>query len=309
MVRHRLLLPLFLLTLLLSVACQKELIYEDFSDVKEIRLSYVTPLTVQYETDIDSLLWLLYDGNGHCVKTLRMDRLQRQFFDREDLPDGDYTVVCIANATSRSFIDNKTLTLDSLALWADTRRPDGTFDNVDDLFWTMQTFTMFEGSQTVELPLVDIHCHLHVRLWWKGVPTRSDSDYTLRLYGVPLSYRAGSTGLVIGGLPHPELADTLGEHRIEVEPYNFIISGEFVTMRWTDDHVPLLQLWCGDEPVTPLIDLYGVFSEWHWSPDRTLAQDYWLNIEVRLDGSVDVSAGGRGRIVDWQDGGTIGGSI
>ncbi len=304
MVRSRLV-PLLLMMLPLLAGCQKDLIYEDFSDVKEVRLSYTTPMTVQYETDIDSLLWLLYDDGGHCVRTLLMDHRQRQFFDRNDLPDGRYTLVCIANATSRSLIDNSTLTLDSLALRAATRRDDGTYGNVDDLFWSMQPFTMEEGHHTVELPLADIHCHLHVRLWWHGVP-ETDGDYTLRLYGVPLSYSAGQQGLVIGGLPHPELTDSLGEHRIEVEPYNFIISGEFVTMRWTDDHVPCLQLWCGDEPATPLIDLYKVFSEWHWSPDRTLAQDYWLNIEVRLDGSVDVSVGGRGRIVDWQDGGIIG---
>lgn len=301
-------LPTALLTVLLA-ACQKELVYEDYGEVKEVKLSYTEPSTLQYHQDIDSIRWLLFDGEGRFYQELHMDHCQRQYFDRSDLPDGDYTVVCLANATDRSFLDNSALTLDSLTLWADTRRDDGSYDNIDCLFWTMQRFRMGDGIHVVECPMVDIHCHLHVRLWWRGVPTRTDGAYTLRLFDVPLSCKAGTMAYNIGGLPHPDLGETLGEHRIAVEPYNFIISGEFVTMRWTDDYMPSLQLWCGDEPATPLIDLYQVFSEWHWSPDHTIAQDYWLNIEVGLDGSVEVSVGGKGRIVDWQDGGVIGGNV
>lgn len=297
--------PLLLLAVLL-MACQKELTYGDYGDVKEVRLSYTVPGTLQYEKDIDSVCWLLFDADGRFLQELLMVNRQRQYFDREDLPDGDYTLVCVANTTSRSLLDNRGLTLDSLTLWANTRRTDGTYGNIDDLFWTMQRFHMGDGVRVVECPMVDIHCHLHVRLWWRGVPD-TDGEYSLRLYGVPVACKAGREGVRIGGLPHPLLADTLGEHRIQVEPYNFIISGEFVTLRWTDEQMPYLQLWCGDEAVTPLISLYDVFSEWHWSPDRTTAQDYWLNIEVRPDHTVDVSVGGAGRIVDWQDGGVIGG--
>lgn len=301
----RRLLPLLLLALL--TACQKDLIYEDWGDVREIRLSYTTPATLEYREDIDTLRWLLFDGEGRFRRELSMKPRQRQYFDPGDLPDGRYTVVCIANATSRSFLDNDLKTLNDLTLWADTRQQEGWYANVDHLFWQKSTFTLSMGYSEVAVPLVDVHCHLHVRLWWKGVPETSGSDYSLRLYGVPLACRVGTTGLTLGGLPHPEMGDSVGEHRLAVEPYNFVISGEFVTMRWTDDHVPQLQLWCGDQPATPLIDLYKVFSEWHWSPDRTVAQDYWLNVVINLDGSVTVSVGGKARIVDWQDGGTIGG--
>lgn len=308
MVGYRRLPLLPLLALSLLAACQKELTYYDYGEVKEVKLSYTTPATQSYFQDIDSLRWLLFDADGRYLRDLQMTNRQRQYFDRSDLPDGDYTVVCVANATARSIIDNSRLTLDNLLLRANTRQDEGWYSNIDQLYWQMARFTLSPGAGAVELPLADIHCHLHVRLWWQSVPD-TDGDYTLRLYEVPVACRGGRTGQVLGGVPHPELAEEYGEHRIEVEPYNFIISGEFITMRWTDDHMPLLQLWCGNQAVSPLIDLYDVFSEWHWSPDRTVAQDYWLNIEVLTDGSVNVSVGGNSRITDWQNGGTIGGTV
>lgn len=301
------LLPLLIVPVLLA-ACQKELIYDDLSMVKEVKLSYETLGTQAYKLSVDSLRWLLFDASGRYLQELQMTDHQRQYFDRSDLPDGDYTVVCVANATAKAFIYNEKLSLDDLMLWVNTRQEGGWYANIDQLYWQMARFTLAPGKEVIELPLVDIHCHLHVRLWWQGVPQGS-GEYTLRLYDVPVGCYLGRTGSVLAGYQHPLLAEEYGEHRIEVEPYNFIISGEFITLRWTDGHMPSLQLWCGDEAASPLISLYDIFDEWHWSPDRTMAQDYWLNIEVLTDGSVNVSVGGNSRITDWQNGGIIGGTV
>ena len=286
-------------------SCHKDLLHEDLGGVREVCVSYTVPEGRDFSASIARMRWLVYDAQGNHSCELQMEPDRVQYFDSSELPDGQYTAVNVANATDRILIASSQH-LDDLMLWANTRQPGGWYGNIDCLFWQMRRFTVAKGHlERVAMPLADIHCHLHVHAWWKGLPEQ-DGQWTMRLYGVNVACHGGRNGLIIGGLEHPELADTLGEHRISVTPLNFELDGEFVVFRWTDANMPKLQIWCDDVPVSPLIDVDQVFAEWQWSPDNTTSQDYWLGIQLNPDGSADVQTWGSARVADWIDGGTIG---
>lgn len=286
-------------------SCHKDLTDDAEEDSNKVILRYTIPAVVDFDKSIYNMRWLLYDSQGHYVRELDMQPRHRQTFELADMPDGQYTVINVGNTTDRTFFEHME-SLDSLQLWANTRDEGGWYENVDCIYWQMRTFTLSDNGVTrVDMPLANSHCHLHVHVWWKGLPGRSGL-WTMRLYDVSVNYYAGRQGQNIATLDHPLLGEATGEHRITVEPLNFELDGEFVVFRWTDSHVPKLQIWCNDEAASPLIDLGKVFGEWHWSPDRTVAQDYYLDVQINDDGSADVSTWGRGRIADWVDGGVIG---
>lgn len=292
---------LFMLT-----SCHKDLLRQDLSDVREVCVSYTVPDGREFPSSIATMRWLVYDAQGHYFCELQMEPKQRQYFEPSQLPDGQYSAVNVANATNRTLFEN-TETLNDLALYANTRQPEGWYGNVDCLFWQMRQFTVKQGYvDEVDMPLADIHCHLHVHVWWQGLPQES-GQWTMHLYGVNVAYHAGRNGVVVGGVEHPELVtDALGEHRINVTPLNFELDGEFIVFRWTDSNVPKFQIKCNDQEASPLIDINQVFDEWKWSPDNTRAQDYWLGIQINKDGSADVQTWGRAKVADWIDGGIIG---
>lgn len=81
--------------------------------------------------------------------------------------------------------------------------------------------------------------------------------------------------------------------------------GEFVTLRYTNDHIPVFRLWFGDEAVTGDIDLSRAFREWGWYPSRTHVQKYRILLKLFGDGSVEVSPWVEASIEDWVSGGTF----
>lgn len=299
-------------TLMLTIAmlyvltsCHKDLLRQDLSDVREVCVSYTVPEGREFPSSIACMKWLVYDSLGHYFCDLQMEPLQHQYFEPYQLPDGHYTVVNIANNTSKTSIENYR-NLDELMVYANTRQPEGWYSNVDCLFWQMRQITIENGLvENVDMPLADIHSHLHVHVWWKGLPQES-GQWTIRLYDVNVAYHAGRYGIAVGNVEYPEVADSLGEHRIDVTPLNFELDGEFIVYRWTDSHIPKLQIYCNSQVASPLIEISDVFDKWHWSSDQTSAQDYWLGIQLNQDGSADVQTWGRARVADWIDGGIIG---
>lgn len=297
--------PACILATLILSGCQKELLRDDLSEVRDVMVSYTVPEGREFGSSIATMRWLVYNEEGHFFRELSMEPKQYQYFGTHQLPDGNYTVVNIANSTSRTQVESYE-TLDQLMLRANTQQPEGWYDNVDCLFWQMREIEVKEGSvTTVNMPMADIHCHLHVHVGWKGLPQQR-GDWTIHLSDVNVAYHAGRKGLTIAGVEHPEVAENLGEHRISVVPLNFELDGEFIVYRWTDSRVPKLQVRCNGEPVTPLMDIGTVFDEWKWSPDNTVAQDYWLGVQINADGSADIQTWGRARVADWIDGGIIG---
>ena len=83
------------------------------------------------------------------------------------------------------------------------------------------------------------------------------------------------------------------------------LRGEFVTMRYTAEHIPVFRLWFGDKAVTEPIDLRRAFRTWGWNPDAAAVQEYRIQLTLFADGSVEVRPWIDADVEDWQDGGTF----
>lgn len=264
-----------------------------------------------FPEDIKSMRHLLFDSEGRFIDWIGSTQKNSQDVDVSGLNNGSYTVITVANATDKTFFEDydyiSTFRLYHQDQFTRTRDGEKTIEyaNTDELYWRKVEFTIDGTPQVIDCPLSNIHCHLHVRAEWKGVPQQSGL-WTMRLYNVHTEYQAGETGLVIKDRLFPVETERCGTHRIEADTFNFELDGEFITFRWTNDEQPMLQIWCDEEPVTPLMDLEKAFQEWGWYPDRAQIQEYWIELLIDYDGSVEMRASGKMNVGDWINGGIIG---
>lgn len=260
-----------------------------------------------FQQDIKSMRHLLYDSEGRFVRWIDSPASHPQDVDISDLESGAYTVVTVANATDKTLFENydqlSTFRLIHNARYQDSAKDDD-YGNSDELYWHMTGFTINGSPQVIDCPLSNIHCHLHVRAAWKGVP-RQVGQWTMRLYDVYTGYQTGEVGLTVRDRDFPAQVSAMCTQRVGTSVFNFELECEFITFRWTNEVLPTLQIWCDDEPVTKGMDLAKAFQEWGWYPDRAQIQEYWIDLTIHDDGSVDMRQGGSLGIRDWIDGGTI----
>ena len=264
--------------------------------------------TDRFEDDIRTMRHFVFDDKGNYMQEVMSDPLNIREVSLTGLDDGPYTMLTIANSTGKTaFGDSVRLEtfMIFLAELAGTRQDTDTrlYGNTDELYWNRVDFTVDGESHVYYCPLSNIHCHLHVRAEWKGVP-RQQGEWTMRLYGVSDAYQLGEEGLAIDEWHYPLQNDEYVSHAVTSSIFNFELEAEFITFRWSGDHMPSLQIWCDDEPSTKRMDLEKAFSEWGWNPDLTLVQDYWLDLTIGDDGSVDMRPG-NAKVNDWINGGTI----
>lgn len=262
----------------------------------------------EYNKNITQMRHLLYDSEGRFIKEYSY---QGQDLMINDINEGDYIMLTVANATNEktSISDYEMLMSQTMIQPRDTT---GAYrGNTDQLYWNMKPFTVGIDPQRYNCDLSNIHCHLHVRVFWHKLPDYTGT-FTMKLYDVPQDYEGGTNAYTLTN----ELNDTLSfpwwtnrsaDHIIEVSPYNFELEGEFITARWHNRWKPVLQVFNGTKQVTAPIDLDGVFLQWDWYPDQHAVQDYWIQIEVYEDGGVYLSKWSKARILDWVDGGSISG--
>ncbi|MBP3786764.1 MAG: FimB/Mfa2 family fimbrial subunit [Prevotella sp.] len=231
-----------------------------------------------------------------------------------DLDDGDYRLITIANSTSKTWLNEMqehVTTLDEFWLRVNTLPEtrtvsDETYGNSDELCYGNVTFSVDEVvDQQITSVLSNIHCHLHVFVYWKK-QLPYGGQYTLRAYNVPSAYQLGDT-YNLTDLKYPQMTDTLVVHGKSEYPVNFELEFEMVTLRYTDDNIPVLQLYHDDEPITGQVDLKRAFDWWGWHPGTTLVQNYWLQMEIDEEGTVRLNRWGSGKVLDWINGGTIAG--
>ncbi len=261
-----------------------------------------------YEQDVKSIRHLLYDSLGTFIREVFADYRTPQTVDIGDLDNGTYTVISVANATEKTLFEKmEDLSQFELVLNSQstgTRSGSDIYDNADELYWSKVTFHINNTAQEIDCPLSNIHCHLHVRAEWKGVP-KQVGRWTMRLFDVNMGYLAGSAGLTIREREFPTHTGYFADHMVVSSVFNFELECEFITFRWTNERLPILQIWCDDEPVTKMMDLEIAFQEWGWFPDRAQIQDYWIDLVISEDGSVEMRPGGSIGIHDWVDGGSI----
>lgn len=262
----------------------------------------------QFKRDISSLRHFVYDTNDNFYSEVESDSGDLQRLMLNGLPEGEYTVITIANASDEHTQIVEGRTIEELKVLMAGKQADDSYANADQLFWNMQKLRIVKNEQrTILCALSNIHCHLHVYVKWRSLP-HYVGNFTMRLYDVPADYLAGSYYTMTRNSVYyfPVETKRLVEHSKEVSPYNFELDGELITHRWSDESIPALQIFNGSESVTGLIPLERAFSEWMWYPSRQPIQDYSIKVEIDDQGTAYVNRWTPGEILDWEDGGIIG---
>ena len=104
----------------------------------------------------------------------------------------------------------------------------------------------------------------------------------------------------------PDTIGELGSYRLRVPLRSQELYGQFVTLRYWDDLMPVFRLWFGDKAITQEIDLTRAFRAWGWFPGCTHIQEYRIQIQLFSNGTVEVSPWSDMSIEDWVNGGTFG---
>lgn len=304
---YRLLIFGLMATLLTSCS-----LYDERDDCcYQIRLHYHETIdgVDLYKQDIKSMQHLLFDSEGYFIRWIDSPADHSQDVDITGLDNGEYTVITVANATDKTLFEDydhiSTFRLVHNGHYTRTRSESEDYADSDKLYWHKVTFTVDGTSKVIDCPLSNLHCHLHVTANWKGVPKQSGL-WTIRLFHVHTEYQAGNVGLEIRERQFPVETNKRGDYRKDADTFNFELEGVLTTFRWTNARLPKLQIWCDDEPATTMMDLAKAFDEWGWYPDRAQVQEYWIDLQIGDDGSVDMRASGEARVNDWIDGGTIG---
>lgn len=287
----------------------------------------------EFRQHIQHMRHFLFDQHGRFVRELPPSQGARQDVRLNRLPLGTYTVVTVANATQTNTQLNElaaswsTLTGFRLALThlvGTTPEAGGAIHgNGDELFWNARTFTaQRKREQRIICDLSNVHCHLYVKVKWNTVP-KVDGDYTMRLTQVPLDYSLSPTpaDTILGrhdedfrgeSTPSqvvrtfPRYAGAFGTHDLTVPLYNLELEGTFTTLRYSDAHIPTLQLFHGNNAVTKPIDLRRAFLSWNWMPSSQPEQDYKIELTLYDDGRVIVNQWAETSVLDWVDGGSFG---
>lgn len=286
-----------------------------------------------FSQHIDHMRHFLFDDLGRFIKELPPSSKGRQDVRLIKMPVGTYTVITVANATV-----GRTQLSELMKPWstlADFRLAithleskkivdaSNVHGNGDELFWNSRTFTVRSNrSQYIICDLSNIHCHLGVKVKWNTVP-KMDGDYTIRLTQVPTDYvlspsladtirRHSGEPLSAESSPKhviytfPKHAGSLGVHEITVPLYNLELEGVFTTLRYSNTHIPTLQIFHGDVAITKPINLGRAFRAWNWLPSSNPEQDYRIELTLYDDGRVLVNQWAETTVLDWIDGGTFG---
>ncbi len=318
---------LLLLSLGVMSSCSLDDELDECCESVTLHYRYVRQdLNDEFRSFIKEMRHFLFDGEGRFLRELP-NPSNRQDLHIGNLSEGDYSVITIANATQA----NTTLsqlaasgsTLSEFQLTLNHLLSAETYGNGDELFWNTRKVSVVRNQRRHYIcDLSNIHCHLFVRVKWHSLPKHT-GDYTMRLMQVPVGYRLEPTladTLVIRGdgstdfqssesrVVHtfPAFNGNFQSHERVVPLYNLELEGEFVTLRYSDDHIPVLQIFFGDEAITKPLDLLKAFRAWSWYPNRHPEQIYKIDITIYDDGRVVLNQWAEATVMDWIDGGAVG---
>ena len=285
----------------------------------------------KFSDNIRSMRHFLFDADGLFLREIKEgdgDRIGKDLF-AGNINNGLYTMVTVANSnlanTEMTHLQKGVNQLEDLYLYlidgGSRTSVNGYYDNADELFYNARRFEVTETERDFYfMDLSNVHCHLHVYLHWNKLPNYQ-GNFTMKLYDVPADFSLSPDSMMRVKTPTDDesLTPSIGnsvqlvpqkmmstvDHRIEVMPYNFTLMGEFITHRWTNEQIPVLQVFNGEKKVTARIILSEVLEAWNIKPDFDPVQDYWLDIEVYPDGTSRVGKYITGKVNDWIDGGTL----
>lgn len=302
---------------------------------EEVRLvyRYVRTQNDEYQDFIQSQRHFLFDGRGFFLREVPSDPGVPWRVTLQRLEAGDYTMVTVGNATE-GYTDLTTLrsgesSLSDLRLALYARVPGGqAFREAEELFWNSRAFHVEpKGRHRYICDMVNIHCHLEVKVMWQGLPPAGSSTYTLQLSyltpGNTLMVNDAYTLHIAGEVPRERpLQSTpsfvMHQFPVVVSPPSAVVMREAslrgnelytsaITLRYLDDRIPVLQLiHDGKELFNKPIDLHPLFMKWGWLPNQADEQIYPIELEILENGIVVVRPWVQTGVLDWADGGSFG---
>lgn len=160
----------------------------------------------------------------------------------------------------------------------------------------LQIFTTFMNN---------LHCRLEFRVEWENRPP-ANGQYEIRLRNVPINYiMTPELWYSVGEYCFPKNDGRVGNYRKWVGLEAQMITSEFLTLRYSNNRIPVLEIFFQNNRITPPLDLKRAFSQWGWRPDADTVQLYRIKIIIKIDGSVIIRPWIEGDVADWIDGGTF----
>ena len=223
-----------------------------------MEIRYVPYGVEELATYIRSLRHFVFDAGGRFVREIPSGEPIRML--RFSLPDGDYTLLTLGNAESPLAFEAGDRTLATLEMELAGLTPSGEYLDADELYWGVCRMHV-DGSrqQTFTTYMNNIHCHLHVKVMWHNMP-EDVGAYRMEIGQVPVGYslcpdRCHTVGDKLIPAGNGKLATHVERTPLKAQE----LRGEFVTMRYTAEHIPVFRLWFGDKAVTEPIDLRRAF--------------------------------------------------
>lgn len=232
-----------------------------------------------------------------------------------DLAPGTYTMVTVGNASQQIVLEGhfeggldgfmlRVFGQDVLQGVKAGTRGGGSEFRCGELYGGYSQFTVTdEPAQRFRTDMSNIHCQLDVRVEWENRPP-AVGDYRIALRGVPCCYNMDHKDAVtVGDYRFPSHEGSRDAYEAVVPLESQTLTATFVTLRYTSECIPTLEVYLGDKAITPPLDLMRAFQQWGWNPDKDTVQHYRIRIVIRSDGSVVARPWIEGEVLDWIDGG------
>ncbi|WP_455637796.1 FimB/Mfa2 family fimbrial subunit [Parabacteroides sp.] len=282
---------------------------------------------------VDSMNEYLFDADGilRQVKQLEGDSLLAHEL---VVPPGTYTLVSWGNLDGRSRIAPAIIgetKLDEIRLEHNNIATDSNLSPLERgqgvCQWLPNTEPLYYATDILEVPRSGIvrkrvnttHAHalLHVTAKWvRDVPANT-KDFTFTLRGIPsaagfdvaervntsIDNREGEGWIY--AIPRMD-ETTLCDHRADASMRpNRTVTGDLLTYRYTDNTRLLFRIWAGERALIREVNLTEFFRAMSVPFTRNIRQEF--SIVLTIDGdNITVSFAG---VSDWEDGGTIGGTM
>lgn len=266
-------------------------------------------------TYVDNIRQYLFDEEGNLLAstTLRGDSITGW---NADLEDGTYTLVVWGNlgeegkeattVTTKSDYNMNEMKLSAITSGV----PPGYRGNTARLYYGTSAFTLKGGAtERQRIYLSHAHAALNITVQWRTAEKPPlDGTWRMRLKGIPALYdfTGGTEQTVPSGngvytIPRSNKTVTYHETRAAMN-YDYEVTGEFVTYRYTAGTHELWSLWRDGEQVIRDLDLSLFFAKLPMDMDRNMEQEFDLLITV-YENEFKVT---QSTASDWAEGGSIG---
>ncbi len=258
---------------------------------------------------VSTMEYFLFDEHGSFINKLNSYKNNLSYVSLDSLSPGKYTLIGLANRDNTISLEEKpeaglqrfSLTVNK---WTQGQQ---TFESAPPIYWSSTDFEIKHGEQnTFKSSMNHIHSSLRIRIEWESIPPFSDGYY-FTLTGVGHSVAMNANGAQqYDGFTFPKVKYAKGTAYVKATLRQMTLEERIISLRYTNDHIPIFRLWHKDTPITPPIDLSRAFKQWKWFPDKATIQDYGIRMLIRSNGKIEVHQEMGTNVNDWIDGGTKG---